>query len=219
MHLPEIHPKYVAGDPSDALLNTSFRIKTPRPDMSLLRDSAATGDPNRAFSRTLDTSKSTTSKKFALRPRHLRQSLFLLFLGLFLRFPSFPPLLEPVADCVLELLPPRPIKLVTQLPEVVHLSPTISTPLTARHINHKISISFAIVDLLDVFAASAFGKAIDLALRYKCSMRPYPGLVDVKMLHSILLLVLPLHVFLLVANRIPPDIQKPIRPCTPVDEE
>lgn len=75
------------------------------------------------------------------------------------------------------------------------------------------------MDLPDVLAACAFGEAVDFSLRYECSMRPYPGLVDVKMLHSILLLVLPLHVFLLVANGIPPNIQKPIRPCTPVDEE
>ena len=50
-------------------------------------------------------------------------------------------------------------------------------------------------------------------------MWPYPWLVDVEMLHCVLFLVFPLHVLLLVADRVPPDVEKSICPNAAVDEE
>ena len=50
-------------------------------------------------------------------------------------------------------------------------------------------------------------------------MWPYPRLVDVKMLHCILFFVFPLHMLLLVAHRVPPDVEEAIRPNAAVNEE
>lgn len=73
--------------------------------------------------------------------------------------------------------------------------------------------------VLAVLAAGAHREAIDLPLRYESCVAPDPRLVDVQMFQRILLLVLPLHVFLLIPYRIPPDIEKAVRPRAATDEE
>lgn len=62
-------------------------------------------------------------------------------------------------------------------------------------------------------------KAVDLSLFDECCMRPDPRLIDVEMLKSVLLLVLPFHMLLFVANRVPPYIEQAISPSASSDEE
>lgn len=73
--------------------------------------------------------------------------------------------------------------------------------------------------ILAILATRTHGEAVDLPLGDECRVRPYPGLIDVEMLEGVLFLVLPLHVLLLVADRVPPDVEEPIRPGGAVDEE
>ena len=70
-----------------------------------------------------------------------------------------------------------------------------------------------------IVATGAHGKTIDLPLRNEGGVGSYPRLVGIKMLKSVLLLMFPLHMLLLVAHGIPPDVQETISPDGTVDEE
>ena len=50
-------------------------------------------------------------------------------------------------------------------------------------------------------------------------MGPDPWLMDVKMFHCVLFLVFPLHMLLLIADGVPPDVEETIRPNATVNEE
>lgn len=117
-------------------------------------------------------------------------------------------LLEEVTDAVFELLPRVAVQAVTELAVVVHLGPTIATPLTPSHVDQEVAILLLIVNanIVAAIATCAGRKAVDLALLEKSDMRSNPRLVLVHILKSVLLLVFPLHVLLLVANRIPPNV-------------
>jgi len=117
--------------------------------------------------------------------------------------------LKEVADPILELLPRIPVQAVAELPVVVHLSPAIAAPLAASHVDKEIAIPLLVVygNVIAPVAARARRKAVDLALVQESDMRSNPGLILVHVFESVLLLVFPLHVLLLVADRIPPDIQ------------
>ena len=117
--------------------------------------------------------------------------------------------LKEVADPVLEFLPRIAVQTIAELPVVVHLSPAIAAPLAASHVDKEIAISLLVVygNVVALVAARAGRKAVDLALVQESDMRSNPGLVLVHVFESVLLLVFPLHVLLLVADRIPPDIQ------------
>ena len=67
--------------------------------------------------------------------------------------------------------------------------------------------------------AGAWREAIDPALWDECNMWPHPRLVLVHPFQGILLLVLPLHVLLLVADGIPPDVEQAVGPGAAADEE
>ena len=117
--------------------------------------------------------------------------------------------LKEVADPVLELLPRISVQAVAELPVVVHLSPAIAAPLAASHVDKEIAILLLVVygNVIAPVAARAGRKAVDLALVQESDMRSNPGLILVHVFESVLLLVFPLHVLLLVTDRIPPDIQ------------
>lgn len=126
-----------------------------------------------------------------------------------------------IADPVLELLPRVPVQSVAQLSEVVHLAPAVPAPLAAGHVDKKVPVLFLVVDpgVIAGIATGTLGEAVDPALRDECHVRPDPRLVHVHVFERILLLVLPLHVLLLVANRIPPDVKQAVGPYTASDEE
>ena len=50
-------------------------------------------------------------------------------------------------------------------------------------------------------------------------MWPYPRLVDVEMLHCVLFFVFPLHMLLLVADGVPPDVEETVCPNAAMNEE
>lgn len=107
----------------------------------------------------------------------------------------------------LEFLPSRSVQSVAQLPVVVHLTPTVTSPLATSHIDQEITLSLVVVDSSVILATRARRVTACLPLRQKRSMRPNPRLACVKVLKRVLLLVFPLHVPLFVMNRIPPDVQ------------
>ena len=130
-------------------------------------------------------------------------------------------LFELVADCILEFLPGVAVERVAQLAIVVHFAPAISSPFASSHVDDKVAIALSVVDV-GIFAVVATGarwEAVDLPLVYECEVCPDPRLVGINVLESVLLLVLPLHVLLLVADRVPPYIQQAICPCRPLDKE
>jgi hypothetical protein len=120
-----------------------------------------------------------------------------------------------------ESLPPRPIQVIAQLSEIVHLTPTIPAPLTARHINHKIPVLLVVVDsgIVSVFRTCSFRETVDFALRDESCVRSDPRLVDVEKFEGVLLFVLPFHVLLLVTNWVPPYVQKTVSPGAAADEK
>ena len=117
--------------------------------------------------------------------------------------------LDRIANPILKLLPRIAIESVAELTVAVHFSPTISTPFTTCHVDKEIAVRSLIVNLriFPIFATGTRRKAVDLALWNKCDMRSNPGLIHVQVLERILLFVLPIHVFLFVADGIPPDVQ------------
>jgi hypothetical protein len=125
-------------------------------------------------------------------------------------------LLEVVADAVLELLPRVAVQTVAELAVVVHLSPAIAAPLATGHVHQKVPVLLRVVNVrvIALLAARARRKAHDLSLLDEGDVRPDPGLVLVHVLERVLLLVLPLHVLLLVADGVPPDVEQPVCPHT-----
>ena len=73
--------------------------------------------------------------------------------------------------------------------------------------------------VVSVLGAGAGREAVDLALRDEGRVRADPRLVDVEELQRVLLLVLPLHVLLLVADGVPPYVEKSVGPGGALDEE
>ncbi len=67
--------------------------------------------------------------------------------------------------------------------------------------------------------AGAHGEAVDFALGDEGRVRADPGVHGVEVFEGVLLLVLPFHVFLLVADGVPPDVEEAVGPCAAVDEE
>lgn len=117
-------------------------------------------------------------------------------------------LAEAARNAILELLPDVAVEPVAQLAVVVHLTPAVSAPLATCHVDNKVTVVLVVVNVhvLAVVAARAWREAVDLALRDKGKVRAHPRLVGIHVLQRILFLVLPFHVFLFVADRVPPDI-------------
>src|ERR1700722_14851073 len=124
-------------------------------------------------------------------------------------------------EILLEALPPRAIQIVAQLTIIVHLTPAISSPLTAGHIDEEIPLFLMIMDIgiVSIVAASAGREGIYFSLWDECCVWSNPGVRGVEEFESVLLFVLPFHVFLLVADGVPPDVEEAVGPCTAFDEE
>lgn len=131
--------------------------------------------------------------------------------------------LEPdgAEEVLLETLPPGSIEVVAQLTVVVHLSPAVTTPLTAGHVDHKVSVLLVVVDarVRALVGTGARREAVDHALREESSVLADPRKGNVQLLQGILLLVCPLHVLLLVGDRVPPHVEQAVCPITPSHEE
>ena len=63
-----------------------------------------------------------------------------------------------------------------------------------------------------ILTTRARWKAVDLPLLDESGMTPYPRMRGIQVFEGILLLVFPLHVFLLVVDRIPPHVQQLVGP-------
>jgi len=98
--------------------------------------------------------------------------------------------------------------MIAQLPEIIHLSPTVAPPFTTRHIHHEISIFLIVMNMsvVSVVRACSFGETVDFALFNEGGAGSDPGLVDVEEFEGVLLFVLPFHVLLFVADWIPPYV-------------
>lgn len=129
--------------------------------------------------------------------------------------------LEEVTDAVLELLPRITVQAVAELAITVHFRPAVPTPFAARHIDQKVPIFLRIVyvGIVALLPTGSRRETHNLPLLDERNVGPDPRLILVHVLESVLLLVLPLHVFLLVANWIPPYIQQPVGPCASPDHE
>lgn len=140
--------------------------------------------------------------------------LVCLLLLLFLLLLRIAASLEEIADCILEFLPRIPVESVAKLAVPVHLAPAVAAPFASSHVDEEISFLFVVVNvrIVALLSASAWWEGVDLALLDERNVRPYPRLVLVHVLQSILLFVLPLHVLLLVADRVPPDVHQPVGP-------
>ena len=75
------------------------------------------------------------------------------------------------------------------------------------------------MEAIVVFTARALGKAADLTLGDEGSVWAHPRLRGVQVLESVLLLVLPLHMALLVEDRVPPYVKKTVGPGGAPHEE
>ena len=124
-------------------------------------------------------------------------------------------------EVLLEALPPRAIEIVAQLAIVVHLAPAVPSPLTASHIDEEIPFFLIIMDIriVSILATSTRRERIYFSLGDECCVLPDPGVRDVEEFEGVLFLVLPFHVFLLVADRVPPDVKEAVGPCAAFDEE
>ena len=129
--------------------------------------------------------------------------------------------LDFLAQTILEFFPWCSIQFVAEFTEVVHLAPAVSSPFAARHVDDEISICFPVMDLgiFPILGAGADGEGINLSLWNERRVRPDPWLIDIEVLERILLLVLPFHMFLFVANRVPPDVEETIGPRAASDKE
>jgi len=126
-----------------------------------------------------------------------------------------------VAYPVLELLPRVAIQAVAELAIPVHLPPAVTPPLASSHVDQEIAILFPIVNMriIALFAACSGWKGVDFALMDEGNVRTDPRLALVHVFKRILFLVLPFHVFLLIANWVPPNIQQSVSPNAPSHEE
>ena len=75
------------------------------------------------------------------------------------------------------------------------------------------------IGIISIFAASAGRERAYFSLTDECCVRPDPGVRGVEEFKGVLFLVLPFHVFLLVADGVPPDVEEAVGPCAAFDEE
>lgn len=122
---------------------------------------------------------------------------------------------------LLETFPPVPVQVVTQLAIVVHLAPAIPSPLTSSHVDQEIAVVLIVVHacVVPIVRASTGWEAVDHALRRKGNMCTDPRLVAIQLLQGVLLLVRPVHVLLLVGDRVPPHVEQAVSPCTAPNKE
>ena len=73
--------------------------------------------------------------------------------------------------------------------------------------------------IVAIFAACTGREAINLSLCNECRIWSYPWLACIQMFEGVLFLVFPFHMLLLVAHRIPPDVEQAICPVASADEE
>jgi hypothetical protein len=144
-------------------------------------------------------------------------SIFLLLVLLVLLVVLLVFALEVFTDAVFELLPRVAVQAVAELAVVVHLGPAVAAPFTARHVDQEIPVPLLVVDIgiVALFSACAGREAHDLSLLDECNVWANPGLVLIHVLECILFFVLPFHVLLLVADRVPPNVEQPVGPYTP----
>lgn len=128
---------------------------------------------------------------------------------------------DPAKEVLLEAFPQRPVEIIAQLAEVVHLAPTVAAPFATGHVDQEIPIFLVVVDarISALFGASACRETVDHALREEGRALADPGLRNVKLLQSILFFVFPLHVLLFICNRIPPNVKQMVRPSAAAHEE
>lgn len=138
---------------------------------------------------------------------------------LFLILRRFCTLLEEVAYRFSEFFPPAPVQSITQFSEAVHLTPTVPSPFTPGHIDDEISFRLIVMYGAVVLTTGSVGETAHLPLRYKCCMRTYPRMSLIKIFKCVLLLMLPLHVFLLVMYWVPPKVEETVCPGAAADEE
>ncbi len=119
--------------------------------------------------------------------------------------------LPAIRGTILEPLPWVAIQLVAQFAIVVHFCPAIPSPFASCHVDHEIAILLMVVKsrvkVSILTSAGTRWKGVDLSLRDERRVRPDPWLCCVEILERVLFFVLPFHMFLLVADRVPPDIQ------------
>jgi hypothetical protein len=122
---------------------------------------------------------------------------------------------------LLEALPPRAIKIVAQLAIIVHLAPAIASPFAASHVHQEISFLLIIMDIriVSIIAASAGREGVYFSLRDECRVWPDPGVRGVEEFEGVLFFVFPFHVFLLVADGVPPDVEEAVGPGAAFNEE
>ena len=177
-------------------------------------------NPNR---RHLTRGSATCSILCCLSFSVLRFSSLLLFLFILVLFLGllFSKAFPPRAQAILELLPPRSVQLVAQLAIVVHFTPTVSSPFTSGHVDHKIPVLFLVVEsrIFAILTAGPGGEAVNHPLLNECSVRADPGLVGIQMFQCVLLFVLPFHVLLLVSDGVPPNVQQAVGPSASAQEK
>lgn len=124
-------------------------------------------------------------------------------------------------EFLFEQFPRISVQHVAELTIVVHLPPAVTTPFASSHVDKEVPLLLVVVDLLvgAIRIAGVRWEGVALALLDERSVGPNPRLIVVQVLQRVLLLMLPLHMLLLIANRVPPDIQKTIGPSTTPDEE
>lgn len=126
-------------------------------------------------------------------------------------------------EILLEPLPRVSVEPVTELAVVVHLAPTVAAPFAACQADQEITLILLIVDVLvlgtAVRVAGSRWETVDLALMQEAHVLANPRLRLVKLIQRILLLVLPLHMLLLVCNRVPPHVEESVGPVATSHEE
>lgn len=113
---------------------------------------------------------------------------------------------------VLKPSPQTSVKPLANLFILVHFTPAVSSPLTACHVDEKVSVLFVVMDLwvVTLLTTRTRWKAVHFALVDEGQIRTHPRLVTIHVLERVLLHVLPLHVHLFISDRVPPDIEQSV---------
>jgi hypothetical protein len=137
------------------------------------------------------------------------------------------PIPPALTEIITNSLPPSTIHPIAQLAVLVHFGPAVAAPLAARHIDHEIAIRLLVVDLrvhallalFSILRTGAGREGVEAALLDERDVGPDPWLVGVEVFEGVLLLVFPFHVFLLVEDGVPPDVEEAVGKGGAFDEE
>ena len=114
-----------------------------------------------------------------------------------------------------------PVQFIREFAIIVHLGPAIPAPLTPGHVDHEISIFFLVMDIhiRAIISTGTGRKGVYHSLRDEREVGTDPGLGGVEVFEGVLFLVLPIHVFLFVMDRIPPYVEEAVGDLRAADEE